>query len=341
VAITQPLLRGLAAWQGDPLRAVTADVDRAHRARAAQRQDLVARAIELYLQAERQGRLAQVAIQARDRTQQFARMLRARTAAGLATELDVMRAELAHAEATLAVGQQQEALDLLQDRLRALMGRRDDRPLTLAPSRRDDDPDVVFETPAALALARAHRPELADARARVAFARQTAREARWQALPPLDLDVSYTRRGLAGNAAPGWTELFGGWRVGVSSSYGVDRDDDAIARERTRIGIRHAERDLAGAEERIEGEVRAAVRAVARAATSIELARAQAAIADRAARLAELRYERGLATSVELLDADAQRAHAAAALATAEIDRQLARLQLERAAGIVTPETWR
>jgi outer membrane protein TolC len=337
-SVSQPLTNGFWRTTTLPLSQARDARDDAARGLDQRRQQLVVDVAAAFVNATRARRLVGAAEQAVARATRVREMMRARAGSGLATQLDVMRADLAVAQSEMALGEQQEAVASSDDRLRTLLGWPPGRAVVLA------DGALPIEDargPAALDVgaAIARRLDVATLRAQVASRRMLERLAA-SPVPPVTVDVSYTRRGLLGQGVPGWNDLFGGWRVGLSSSHAMDRSTASIGAARRQSHTRAAERALAELESRVQTEIEASARQVTRAEAALAIARGALTIAERAAELAQLRHERGLATSVELLDAGAQRFTASAQLAAADADLQLARLRFTYVRGAIDPEEW-
>ena len=94
----------------------------------------------------------------------------------------------------------------------------------------------------------ASRVDVQEARDRIDDARRAQTVARWNLLPPVMLDVSYTRRGLGASATPLFGELFNGWRAGVSTSYALDRSDESAAAAVAVVSLQAAEQAAVDAE---------------------------------------------------------------------------------------------
>jgi outer membrane protein TolC len=181
------------------------------------------------------------------------------------------------------------------------------------------------------------RVDLRIARAKVADARWNASVAEWNLLPPISLDISYTQRGLGASNADSYFGLLNGWRVGISSTYSLDRARESAAVAQAAITVRQTERAMNEAEQRAEIEVRRSSRALIRVADAVELQRQALDLASQQRELATLRYERGLADNLEVVDAENSAAQAEAALLGAEIDRALSFVSLQRASGTLDP----
>jgi outer membrane protein TolC len=328
------------AWREGLTAARRASQSAARRAGEA-RQDLVLRTAGAYFAVVRQQLLVEASAQARLRAERLQAASSARARVGLATGLDVMRAELLAAQAEASHASQQEALERARDDLHVLLGRPVGSPLAVDLA---DVPDAAGPPPPDLAdlqaAALARRTDLRDARSRVEDAVRGAEVAKWSALPDVQVTASYTRRGIGNDGPSVFDDWLGGWRAGIRTTYGLQRAAAGAAAAAAAIGVRAAERDVVAREQHAAAAVRAAHRAVVRTAGAIEIQQKAAAVAERQARLAALRSERGLADNVDLIDAEMNLLQARAALIGARVDHALARLTLERESGLLDSDRY-
>ena len=343
--ISQPLRR-MGGPERDAVRTAEQGFVNAQRASADARRQLVVSVAQTYFAVVRQRRLVDISDQAVERADRLAEMSEYRARVGLSTQLDVFRARLLRSQAQMAVMRDRDALETAIDDLTALVGR-------TPPSRVTAEGDLAadmatFEqlsgtTADAAAVAAVdvtketlhNRVDLQIVRAKLTDARWKASAARGNLLPPVSLDVSYTRRGF-GSAADYFTGL-NGWRVGLSSTYALDRRQESATAATAAIGVREAEHAMADAEQRAVAEVRRTSRALLRTADTVELQRQAVQLAEQQRDLAAFRYERGLADNLEVVDAENAVAQAKAAVLAAEIDRTLTFIVLERASGALDP----
>ena len=115
----------------------------------------------------------------------------------MATQLDVLRADLLASQADATLALQREALESSGDQLKILIGRSPDVPLFIAGDLPDDaQPGVVPGPPGPpqtaewfVTRALTSRPEALEARDRIGDAKRTAEVARWNLLPDINLNA--------------------------------------------------------------------------------------------------------------------------------------------------------
>ena len=349
VGISQPLFRGAGASATADLKNARRSVVASERALAESRQHLVVGVADRFFTVLKQRRLVEAGERALERARSMSVASEARANVGLATQLDVLRAELLVSQATVTLATQRETLATAIEELNLLLGRPPSQPLDVANEDVSDDglaalgfrvPDLrqAGEVDQLVSNALAARVDVREARDRIGDAERLMRVSRWNLLPQVNLNASFTERGLGPSPIPGLAELMNGWRVGLTTNYVLDRSDQVAAAGHAGVSLKAARRAALETERRVEADVRRAHRGWARSGKAIEIHRKTVDLADRQVRLAQLRFERGLATSLEVVDAENNLYQAQSALIGAELERALAVLALERVTGALEPE---
>jgi outer membrane protein TolC len=348
-SVSQPLLRGLWATATADLTNARRGTEVAGRAYLDARQQLVVSVAGTYFAVTRSRRLLEAAERSVDRAETLRVSSVARSKVGLATELDVLRADLLAAQSQAQLVAYQEAVETTLDALKLLLGRPADSVLLVA----DEALDTGVRTSAPdgscgaapddsvdhrIQTALRSRFDVQEARDRVVDARRAQSVARWNLLPPVMLDVSYTRRGFGASSTPLFGELFNGWRMGMSTSYALDRSDESAAAATTSVAVRAAEQVVVDTERRGAEEVRRACRAWARTASTIDIQSKAVILAARQSRLAQVRYERGIAGNFDVIDAETNLLEAQSRLIDAQVERAMAELTLQRVTGTLDPD---
>lgn len=342
VGMSQPLLRGWTSVASAGLEQAKRQAASAERAYADAGQALIIAVADAYYGAVRAQRLVDAAARALDRARQLRTSSEARSKVGLATELDVLRADLLTAQSEAAVASQREMLENATDALKTLIGRPADDEVTLA-----DGEVIAIEEPVAgsiehlTTLALANRLDVLEARDRIADARRAASVAKWELLPPVNLEASYTQRGVGAARPYAYQPLFNGWHLGLSTSYGLDRSDAQAGAAIAAVSVHAAERAADDVQRRAADEVRRAFRGWTRTFNTTEIQGKAALLAERQLRLAHIRYERGIAGNFDVIDAENNLVQAQSGLIGAQVERALAALMLQRAAGTLNAEAFR
>jgi len=334
LSYTQPLLRGFGPT------VTRFGVRNSERVRESQersfelaRQRLAVDVAQAFYQVARQRLLLEVAESSLQRSLELAEASEQRMAVGLASRLDVLRAELQAEQARDAALSARTSLESALEQFRSLLG--------LPPSARvEPEPLTLVENPGLslpsldvlVSAAFANRLELREAGDRIGDARRALAVARNSLLPQLDVNVAVTRASM-GDRFPA---LAGGDRrveVFLTTSYPVQRSADRAQAAIARLDLARTERDRRERELSLESEVRAAVRDLQRIHASIQVQRKRTTVAHEQQRLATLRYQRGVASNFDVVDAEASIVSARTALAGLLADFQVARLRLLRTTG--------
>jgi outer membrane protein TolC len=286
-----------------------------------------------------QRQLLDVASQSLERTEGLRKSSEARLEVGLASKLDVFRAELQAAQAGDARVRAQASLATALERFRALLALPPHDPVepeaaTLEP------PDGGFEPPQVLVQrAIENRLELAEARDLVGDARRGASLAKQNLLPQLDLNLGVTQLGFGSSFGSAWRAGDTQLNVFLSASYPVPQ---ASARATSAVAQLEVDSRLRAVRQReidVEQEVRQALRDIEQIQKSVELQRKSVDVAEQQRRLAVLRYQRGLGSNFDVVDAESSLVTARSALVQLLTSYAVARLDLKRSTGTLDVET--
>ncbi|HEX9700428.1 MAG TPA: TolC family protein [Acidobacteriota bacterium] len=313
----------------------------------ATRQRLVLEVAQAYFDIVRQQNLLAASEVALERARRLKIASETRMSVGLATRLDVLRADLFRSQTEASLGDRQTALADAEDHLKLLMGLPVNAPLRIAGDDLDDyvggaeiaaaDPSAPESLRPLIAVALSERVDVRLARARVEDAEHAASLATWSLLPKINLNASYSQRGLGSAFGSAYADLFRGWNIGITSAYTLDRSAEMAAFNSASISARSAERALADLRERVAADVRRAHRAILRAEKSIDIQTQAVEVSETQLELAQLRYERGLADNFDVVDAESNLFNAQSALVSARVDRAIAGLALELSMGRLSP----
>lgn len=257
---------------------------------------------------------------------------RSRRNAGTGSDFDLLRAEVAVANARPGLIRARNAFKIAQEKLRTTLG---------AASTPGGDLDVPgsLAVPAreialadAVAAARAHRPELLQQERLVQAAEQGVVGARGGHLPTVSVAAGYewTRPSLVTTPASN----LHGWSAGVQASWNIF-DSKATAGKVTQARSRAQQSRLALEERQlaVELEVRTAHASLAEASEVLRASEQVVAQARESLRLAQTRYQAGLSTQLDVLSAQSSLTQARSSLAQAQHDYAVALASLDRATG--------
>lgn len=333
--LSQPLLRGFGP------NATFFDLTNARRARTGQersfelsRQRILIQVASAFYNVVAQRQLLDVAAQSLQRTEGLQKASEARLEVGMASKLDVFRADLQAAQAEEAMVRSQASLETALEQFRSLLALPPDDPVepeaTPLPRPREDDVDAV-EILVQEALS--NRLELLETRDRVGDAERAFSLARQSLLPQLDVNLGVSQLGFGGSFGDAWAA--GDRRVEffLSASYPLQRQAEKANRAVAEIEVSSRQRAVRQRELDVEQEVRQAARELGRIRKSVELQERAVAVAVQQRRLAVLRYQRGLGSNFDVVDAEASLVVARSALVSLLASYAVARLDLLRVTG--------
>lgn len=318
---------------------------RGAKARAEAARSAVAAAVNRTLYAVEEGFLGallareqiQVRAEALAVLEREAQQAQVRRQAGTGSEFDVLRAEVAVANARPALIRARNAWQAKQDALRAVLG------AEAAPGASSDldvqgalaVPAVTLDLAQAIETARARRPELQAGDSLIAAAREDRTVAAAGRRAQVSLFGGYALQKAAYPAS--WGETLNGFTLGAQVEYPLFDGHATDARLR-QAGAREAQA-LAAREEirlRVDLEVRDAHRALTEAAELQQSAAKVILQATESLRQAQARAAAGTATQLDVLAAEAALTEARSNLSQAQHDYALGAARLRRALGVTT-----
>jgi outer membrane protein TolC len=333
--LSQPLLKGFGPT------ATYFDLTNSERAREGQqrsseltRQTVAVDVTTTFYQVVRQRQLLSVARQSRKRTEGLKRASEARMKVGLASKLDVFRADLQSDTAEGSMVAAEVALQTALEQFRILLG--------LPPDVAVEPEAVVLkeeleagEPPLAqlLETARQRRLELKETRDQVRDGERAATIARQNLLPELDLNLDVSQLGYGSSFSDTLHAANRSVNLYLSTSYPLEHTADRANAAIADVDVASRRRRIDELERQVDGEVRSAYRNLDRIRRSVVLQRKGVELATEQRRLATLRYQRGLASNFDVVDAEGSLVNARNALVDLLTEYQVARVQLLKATG--------
>jgi outer membrane protein TolC len=284
--------------------------------------------------------LVDVSRQSLSRTETMLRSSEARLGVGMASKLDVFRAELQTQQARESMVRTDAALANALERFRAVLALGPGEPVEpeAAVLPEVDSSDIE---PLEVLVQRAleARLEVVETRELVDDARRAASLARQNQLPQLDLNVGLNQTGYGGSFGDAWSAADRRVEVYLSASYPFQVNQQRATSALARLELGSRERGVRQREIEVEQQVRQAVRDLSQIQKSVELQQKAVDVAVQQRRLAVLRYQRGLGSNFEIGEAEAYLVQARSALVALLTQFALARLDLKRATGTLDVET--
>jgi outer membrane protein TolC len=335
LSLSQPLLRGFGP------NATFFDLTNRRRAREGQersfvlsRQLLAEQVVDAFYGVTRQRRLLAVARQSLKRNRDLLRASEARMQAGVASKLDVLRADLQVSLAQDSMVASEAALQTSLEGFRVLLGMRATEELQPAEVTLNEEPTLDLP-PTEVLVARAleGRVDIHETQDRVADARRYAALAQQNLLPQVDLNVGVTQFGAGTTYRESLRSLDRRVDVFLSTSYPLQRSDDRAQRATALVAVAGSERGLSQRRLEVEAEVRASVRDLERVVKSIELQKKSLALAEQKHRLATIRYQRGLDSNFNVVEAEGEVVTTRATLVSLLTQLEVGRIHLLRVTG--------
>jgi outer membrane protein len=334
--ISQPLLRGFGT--GTTRRWLTTAEfrqDDVRREYLLVEQQLAVETAAAYYRLVAQRGFVDVARKSFERASRLRDASEAKLAAGLVSQLDVLRAEQLVSEAETQVFDAESAVEDAADALALVIGR-DNAVLVVDAALPVPNTEVV-DVDDAVALALDNRPELKTLAARVVDSDRELSFTRNQLLPQVDVNLALTRR----LTADSFTSSFGmdGFRFATFFTIAtpIDRTPQLVEHANAQLDRERQRRDLARARLEMADQVKRALRDRNRILRAVATAEAAIEISRREVEVAQLRYERGLSNNLDVVTAEGNLLAAESRHLQALADLALSRLTLRGTLGVLDP----
>ena len=285
-----------------------------------------------YYNIVRQQGLIDVAEKSVECSNELLRASEARLKVGLASKLDVFRAELLLSQAEESLINREEALELAMDTFKFNLGL-DPREVVFLEMVEPEYQPVILDLDTQTQLALNSRLEIREERDRTHDAVRAVSVSRQSLLPQLDLNVRYERLGLGTNLSESFNLNDDAIGVFLSTSYALDQSSERASVAQSQLVLAASRRSVQLLEYNVTREVRAACRNIARIGKSIVLQEKSIDFAEKQFRLASLRYQRGLANNFDIIDAENNLISARSNYISLTADYNVALIELKRVTG--------
>lgn len=225
---------------------------------------------------------------------------------GVATDLDVLQAEVGVANARRGVILAEQAVKDRQDALLSLIGQFElDAPIGTVRFSEISDATPVFTS--SYEMAKRNQPDFLSAQALIDQLRLDLKLAKDAARPDLTVGAAVGLNGTNGNGRDAFNEAFDrqshSWQVDFAFTYPWGQKSDK-ARERQSLAVLNREQTrLRQTEQFIELQVRSAVRSVETNLESVKIATLASALSQKQYELEKAKFDAGLSTSRRVLEA--------------------------------------
>ena len=330
---TQPLLKGRGAL------ANTADITAAERRTRSQyralllaQQQLIINVAAAYYGILRDQLLLEANYRAVERARLLLQAAEAKLKVGMASKMDVFRAELQVLTAENGLVDAEESLLNTRQRLNILLSTDLNAVFTLS-TPLSYEPVEMLDQDALIKHALENRLEMQNVYESLQEAEQQMQIARQNQYPPLDLSVHYTLSGQSDGFQESLDLDDTAWGVGVNTSFDFNFTRQQGAYRQAQLTYNGAVRAIEAKEQDILLEVLRAVNSVRQAQARIGLQEQSVMQAEKQLELAELRYKKGLSDNLDVIDAEEAVLKAKTGYYSAVVQQILAKLTLKHVTG--------
>ncbi|GAK58109.1 hypothetical protein U27_05082 [Candidatus Vecturithrix granuli] len=303
LSLTQPLLKGRGILPTtQELVAAERSTQSQYRSLILAQQQLMINVATNYYGILRDEMLIEVNQRALERARLLLQAAEAKLKIGMASKMDVFRAELQVLTAENGTVDARESLENTRRQFNLLLGV--DLETTFELTSPLEYQAIEIQKEELLQYALEHRLELQEASDNVQDAERRLKIARQNLYPPLNLSVQYTFSG-EGNAFDQSLELDEKyWGIGVNSSFDLDFARDRATYQQTQLALNSAIRAWQATQQDVILEVLQMLNSVKQAQARVELQKQSVVQAEKQLELSDLRYKKGLSDNLDVIDAE-------------------------------------
>jgi outer membrane protein len=330
--LTQPLLRGLGRTVNeDGVLDAEFSLLSSERSFIEFQESLVLSVVRGFYEIIRQREVLQLNERSAERTRRHLRAAQARERVGLASRIDVLRAEiqLRQAEDNLIAAQQAHG-DAV-DRFRILLGfgPEDDVEIDADLSYNEFEIDPATAT----LMAMTNRLDLARARNEIQQQQRNLKIAKNNTLPQLDLVFGYQQSGTGSGFSDSSDLSDSMWTFGLSTSTDIRRTAERMRHQQARLDVEATRRNYQLFKDIVVREVKDALRRLDKNRKRIVIQKSDVDHARQKQKLAQMKFDRGLADNFELIDAEEEIIRAQTNHISAVTDYIVSQVEVKKAIG--------
>ena len=328
----QPLLRGRGTLATtNKLRSAEQNSRSQYRSLLLSQQRLIVQIAASYYGIVREQMVIDVNERAVERAKLLYQAAEAKLKVGMASKMDVFRAELQSLNAENSLVDVRASLENAKRRFNLLLGAEMGTEY-LFPSTLSYHP-IGLDKERLLQEALENRLELQDARERIEDAEQQIKIAKQNLLPPLDVSVRYTVRG-EGDAFEKSLDMNDDfWGIGVNSSFDLDLAQEKATYQQAQLTLNGTFRALKSTRDDIISEVLEAMTSVRQAEASVQLQKQSMAQTEKQLELSALRYKKGLSDNLDVVNAEENFVKAKTSYYSAIVQHLISTIQLQQVTG--------
>lgn len=252
----------------------------------------------------KQRELVQLSKSQAQRLKMHAETARIKERVGLATSMDIYRAEIRIRDAEDSLVLARKALQAAEDRLKLILA----IPLetVIAVDAPMECEPVRIDAKDAMETARKNRVELKQAEDAIQEAQRKAVIAKHNILPSLNLAMGYERFGLSDDfdQSLGFDERI--WSIKLVASTDWARKSERASYQRSLINVRNTRLDFNSKEDEIKREVRNQLEALAKAEERITIRNEQIRQAEGKLALSKIKFRHHMADNFDIIEAETE-----------------------------------
>jgi outer membrane protein TolC len=332
ISLILPLLRGFGSEINlNSVRTAEYSLRTAHRSHYLVKVNIVIEAVSATYDIVEQGELVRLY---QDQTKSFQGhvvMAKAREKIGLATPIDVYRAEIQLKDAQDNLTRAREALRSAGDRLKIVLAAPLEQAIQVVAPVDYQPLDVTLEEAVAAALQ--NRVELKQIDDQIEEARRASRVAKNNLLPQLDLVANYTRSGSDDTFSRSVRLNEDFWSINLTSTTDWSRTAEKAAYQQALLAVKTDELNRWTRIDGIKREVRQNFDSLLKAAERMQIRKEQINQASGKLALAEIKFGYGMANNFDVIEAQTELQTARVNLLAAKIEHIVGRYRLRAAMG--------
>jgi outer membrane protein TolC len=250
---------------------------------------------------------------------------------GLATPMDIYRAEIRLKDAEDGLTRVRESLRNAKDRLKLVLAMPLEIPIDVS-APLDTEP-ITIDLDEAIEIALENRVELKRAEDEMQEAKRRSRVAKHNILPQLNVVMDYARSGFSEDfgAVVGFDEDL--WRVKLVSTTDLARTSEKAAYQTSLINLKTARLNYQAEEDNIKRQVREKLEALTKAKKRITIRHQQIKQAEGKLALAQTKFNHGLASNFDVIEAETELQHARVNLVSVQKDYIVGTYEMRAALG--------
>ncbi len=332
IAYKQPLLRGRGKLlTTEELISAERSTRSQYRSLILAQQQLMVNVATAYYGILRDQMLVEVNERALERANTLLQAAEAKLKIGLASKMDVFRAELQMLTAENGLVDAKESLENTKRRFNLLLGV--DLGTEFVLSTTLEYNPITVDQDQLIQRSLENRLEVQDAYESLSDAERRVKIAKQNLYPPLDVSVQYTLSG-EGNAFEESLNLDDSyWGIGISSSFNLDFARDRATYQQAQLAYTGAIRSLQSVEQNVMLEVLQTITNVKQAQARVYLQEQSVLQAEKQLELAELRYKKGLSDNIDIIDAEESLINAKTNYYSAIVQHLIAKMKLKQVTG--------